>query len=368
MITMSIIIVTIGICLIAGETNSSAAQQEIAPNSEQEENGIIKLPTKNENDKFAKHIASHNIDNYRDLFKYIQPNHDYPDGHRYMAAERLYEIARRCMSDDIKKSICQAFADAYWWDYVSLLLDYLSEETKAKLINMIKTNDDCSKPFDRLAMLNVREAIPIINQYLDDNGNIKAEKNRLGDATEFGYGNITRWRAMLALARFGDKKQIDACIAVTSVKLSKNNPAYYENLSIIEQPQAVDILLEYLFDDSSKVVIDLPSDIKYIAAVTLRKCIIEYPDINKTQNGKGMNRKEVVALCRQWIKENYTPRLIKSHSVLIDGKLYDNIADWQKGLIKVVDGKVVILDESEGAAPKASPETEQPVTAGDQGQ
>ena len=150
-------------------------------------------------------------------------------------------------------------------------------------------------------------------------GVLKEYFNMGSDTFPFGDFEFS-FRAILA--RCGKKEHLEKSIEMGKY-LSRNDPTMaFQIWSYIRQPETIDILKQYLSDENSKRNVEA---MKYLS-----ECLIGFPydPKDKAQND---DIPKTIETSRQWMKENYNPRKINSNSVLIDGKIYDNIGKDSEG-------------------------------------
>jgi hypothetical protein len=315
--------------------------------------------------------------NYRELLDFAPQESNI---YRQESIEsKIMEISRKTTSDFIKTDIAQFFLGRYlrldgplkWHEYLGEIAAYLTNDDRNKIVDALVNARDRFGFKDRLICLigelNIHEAIPALKKMLEGHSPTYRPHNLIHDR---------HWCIRLALAQMGDREYIDHCIEAINISYPTSddrigNYSYLNDVSSMRQPEAMNIIMNFSQNESlastKKKSVSIWAKLA-VGIIVQTQLLYDFPLNKNNMYGRQMNDDEKYSICREWLKNTYHPRLIKSHSVLIDGKLYDNIADWQKGLIKIVDGKVVILDEPEGAAPTASPETAHPVPAGDQGQ
>jgi len=325
--------------------------------------------------EFYAALKQYDETNYRDLLE-IAPRERNPDRQAFVD-EAIFEISQKSSSDEIKTNIAIFFLGRYltllgpmpWQKYLFELAAYLPQEDRGKVVETFVNVEDTSLFKNRLISfigeLNIHEAKPHLKEILKDHNPAYRTHILLPDRY---------WRIRIALAQMGEREYIDHCIEALNYiyqtdedRFVRSRFLYYlDAISHIRQEETIAIIMRYCDDETvTSACIGQLAVVADASLHNLRASLYGFP-LDDTAGDQLSPAQRT--LCREWLKTTYSPRLIKSHSVLIDGKLYDNIADWQKGLIKIVDGKVVILDEPEGATPTASPETAHPVPAGDQGQ
>ena len=108
--------------------------------------------------------------------------------------------------------------------------------------------------------------------------------------------------------------------AIEMVKYtSKTDPTIaFPAWAYIRQPETIDILKPYLFEEDPKLNVEA---MKYLS-----DCLIGFP-YDPKDKAQNEDIPKTLETCRKWMKENYTPKMIKSDTVLIDGKLYNNIGN-----------------------------------------
>ncbi len=330
-------------------------------------------PTKYPLSPFQQTLKQYDETNYRDLMDMATRERNLD--RQGFIDEAIFELSQKSSTNEIITDIAQFFLGRYlrhsgpmpWQEYLVELAAYLPQEDRVKIVETFVNVDDTSGFKDRLIGLigeiNIYEAKPHLKEILKDHNPVYRKAVLLPDRF---------WNIRIALARMGEREYIDHCIETLNYIhepewerfIHTRFPEYLKQISRIRQPETIAIIMRYCDDDTVTGAFGVSAVVADVALGTLLTSLYGFPIDEKSYPFTPEQRQTA----REWLKTTYHPRLIKSHSVLIDGKLYDNIADWQKGLIKIVDGKVVILDEPEGAAPTASPETAHPVPAGDQGQ
>ena len=285
----------------------------------QEEN----LKREEEYKEWVKMIAEKNEDTYRDLIIYLD---DKVIERQNIAYNKLREIGLKSENKKIKTEIADLLfsriktEDRFSFDdinriYLFDLSSYLSDDTKNQVLKNLAERNVLQRPYTLAGELNLVEAKPILLK--DLNSAMKPDYDN-PIFKEYLVSTIRR-----VLARMGDKEKIDEYLK-SSKKRTEDNPELLKELTYIRQPETVNLLINYLSSNIDK----------YDAMKCLSDCIIDFPvkyDERIFSEKTHEEENKVIEDCRKWIKENYNPRKIKSHSVLIDGKIYDNIGKDSEG-------------------------------------
>lgn len=285
----------------------------------------------------------------------------------FMLRKKLFErdpSSRRYITEILSSRGNTDSGKIYEYLY-SISPEYFTETAKQNLFKNTKRNEDGTIVRGSLLLghANVTEAIPLLKRSATKyESAIKKSHEKIRKFKEENPGIILpNWRIMSefggeaekaalpyreALARMGDKKELDYCLNYYRRNFEnqaalnhKNNPDrpieklretsqtnYAKNYAYIRQPETSEILRKMLFLKDEPNLKPPHRQLNKYAFDALVKCMMIDDAVPKDRFGNYIPNKENIGLLRQWMKEKYTPEKIKSLSVLIDGKLVNNYA------------------------------------------
>lgn len=169
--------------------------------------------------------------------------------------------------------------------------------------------------------LNIKEAEPKLRELLVDE-----KKMEDGENPQEGYA----WPARCALARMGSKEDINRVIEVLKHNYyDKPHGSPYQSfpiLTYVRQPETTDILIKYIFDDKMLMGIAPFKPICYSSVGPFNSILKKHPLMGEGNRFKGVDD-DILKIMREWIKTEYSPYLIKSLSVLIDGRIVNTYVE-----------------------------------------
>ncbi len=338
---------------------------------------------------FGKYIDKYGFDSIDEIIKYTK---DPENMKRSVAINKLCrlsegtdDIAKKYLvSELLAASVDDIYTQDQIRDHFEKYPQYVSENAKIKIIEVFDRVINNPAPslktiIELFGIANVRDGIPRLRKIVDDGNNeikhynerIEEEKKKVywedlapylrgANEREAARKKVTAqgqrpmidkprieyfWTARKALARMGSEEDIRSYIEMLEAEYTnsvnekiaicpswcfyREKLKWFLDLTYIRQPQTVAILIDFLNSDKEfdSGIAGQTTRYDYRAASYLSSCIMGYPVLPKF--GLTSYQKKEVETCREWMKENYSPHKIKSLSVLIDGKIYDNINDGE---------------------------------------
>lgn len=231
----------------------------------------------------------------------------------------LQNIAQKQEDKEIKKEILEVLVVKFTKDLsnqkqISEIIrrfnrNLLNESMKNMITQGLNSNDynHFLITVNLIAQMNIRDAIPKFKEFLKTK---EIDKRK-------------RYFLERALARMGDLKMMDKCVE----HLLECNPtdsgriAYVlPEMAFIRQPKTIEYIAEFLVDDKTVEGCEMKLKYGHYALRDLKKCVMDLP----IKEGCYYSDEEI-RRCQKWMTDKYTPYLIKSYSVNIDGKIVDNL-------------------------------------------
>ncbi len=302
--------------------------------SETEHTSKVKSLVQQENIRIQRHIRNSNepvnfiwIDD-KDLAKadaneiitFLKP---YKEDDTFLIKERAIKLELRLAAlhqqDRIlRQKIVDDIVDAqlelnkilnphpYKWLLGFMAKDFGSE-TKAKLFDELKKRPN-KQIIEICGVADIKEGLPLLKELFIDEIAYATDPNR---HTQW-YLTIG-WSARLACARMGVQKDIKRCIELAELELNGKPPRIlhlFHDIGYIRQPEAIDLLMKYVFSDErlSEVSPPVPGEpvASYVIDI-LAECLRDFP----VKKGGRRYKQEKIELCRKWMSEQTEWKIIR---------------------------------------------------------
>lgn len=244
--------------------------------------------------------------------------------------------------------------------------EYYTETAKQNLLTAFEKKENLSNTIHLLGHANVTEAIPLLKSAIDKyDHDIKAYQESVRKSKEENSDPRVRraqFRGLLkgknsakqalpyheALARMGDREEIDHCLNYFDQEVKKralfrkkNEPKYIlkellerghisnvKHYAYIRQPETIDLLHKALLTKATYNRDYLNIPLSQDGFDALIKCLMIEDVLTADRFGRYVSTKDNIELLQEWMKEHYTPEKIKSLSVLIDGQIVNNFVSF----------------------------------------
>jgi len=264
-------------------------------------------------------ISSTDETNYQELIGIIKEKNSEKVN---LAYNKLLDVLKTTKKQDVKKELS---------DYLLSRCNKKPNDSAFSFKVSTYLSDDIKDDLVRKIIVKIHERIktfPLTDwivkgsekQLKDFSLGVLKENFNMGSET-FPFGEF-EFSIRAILARCGKKEHLEKSIEMGKY-LSRNDPTMaFQIWAYIRQPETIDILKQYLSDENSKQNVEA---MKYLS-----ECLIGFP-YDPKDKAQNEDIPKTLETSRQWMKANYNPRKINSSSVLIDGKIYDNIGKDSEG-------------------------------------